>query len=175
MMLTALAPALVTSDSDMHFRLFALETEAALTLAVWLAASTAERLRPEAGSQALVQAIWLTLALGWVAVRRYDPFVALAVAVAVHALALRRPALGGAALGLAIALKGVPILLAPIFVIHAIARRDWKALALGAGAARSRSGSPPRPMSRAPVRMRSTPSPITASVRRRSRRSTPAS
>jgi Glycosyltransferase family 87 len=131
MMLTALAPALVTSDADTYFRLYMLETEAALTLAVWLAVRTARRLRPEAGSQALAQAIWLTLALGFVAVRRYDPFVALAVAAAVHSLSLRRPALSGAALGLGVALKGVPILLAPIFVLHSAARRDWKGLACG--------------------------------------------
>jgi Glycosyltransferase family 87 len=131
-MITALAPALVTSDADTYYRLFTLEAEAALTLAVWLAVKTAGRLRPDAGSQALAQAIFLTLALGVVAARRYDPFVALAMAAAVDALALRRHALGGAALGLAIALKGAPILLAPIFVIHAAIGRDWKALASGA-------------------------------------------
>ena len=132
MMLTALAPALVTSDADTYFRLFTLEAEAALTLAVWLAVKTAARLRPSAAPHALLQAILLTLALGVVAARRYDPFVALAVAAAVDALASRKPALSGVALGLAVALKGVPILLAPIFVIHAAARREWKALASGA-------------------------------------------
>ncbi|HXZ17419.1 MAG TPA: hypothetical protein VEH77_15910, partial [Roseiarcus sp.] len=66
----------------------------------------------------------LTLALGVIAVRRYDPAVALAVAAAVAALAARRPALSGAALGLAVALKGVPILLAPIFVMYAVAGRS---------------------------------------------------
>src|SRR5208282_613614 len=49
----------------------------------------------------------------------YDPTVALAIAAAVYFLAVRRPAWSGAALGLAVALKGVPILLAPIFVIYA--------------------------------------------------------
>ncbi len=131
MMIAALAPALVTSDEDTYFRLFTLEMEAALTLAVWLAVRTADRLKAGAGSQALVQAIVLTLALGVVAVRRYDPCVALAVAAAVHALALRRPALSGAALGLAVALKGVPILLAPIFVMHALGSGDRTGLARG--------------------------------------------
>ena len=106
--------------------------EAALTLAVWLAVRTAERLRLDAGSEALAQAIPLTLAPGAVAVRLYDPDMALAVAAAVDALALRRPALSGVALGLAVALKGVPILLAPIFIIHTVARSDWKGLASSA-------------------------------------------
>ncbi len=132
MMVAALAPALVTRDEGVYVRLFAIEMETALTLAVWLAVRTARRLRLDAGPEVLAQAILLTLALGVVAVRRYDPLVALAVAAAVHALASRRPALSGAALGLAVALKGVPILLAPVFAVHAAARGDWKALASGA-------------------------------------------
>lgn len=132
MMIAALAPALLTSDEDRYFRLFAIEMEAALTLAVWLAVRTAGRLRPDASAKALRQAIVLTLALGVIAARRYDPVVALTVAAAVYALVLRQRALAGAALGLAVAMKGVPILLAPIFVIHAVAGRDWKGLASGA-------------------------------------------
>ena len=131
-MIAALAPALVTSEEGTYVRLFNLEMEAALTLAVWLTVRTAERLRSAAGSDALVQATLLTLALGVNAVQHYDPCVALTIAAAVHAIAARRPALSGAALGLAVALKGVPILLAPIFIIHAVARRDWKGLAFGA-------------------------------------------
>jgi Glycosyltransferase family 87 len=121
MMIAVLPPALVTRDAETYFRLFALEMEAALTLAVWLSLRTAERLRPGAGDGALDHATLLTLALGVIAVRRYDPTVALTIAAAVHALAARRPAASGAALGFAVALKGVPILLAPIFVLHALA------------------------------------------------------
>jgi uncharacterized membrane protein len=58
----------------------------------------------------------------------------LAIAAAVHALAARRPATSGAALALAIALKGMPLILAPIFALYAIARRDWQGLARGLGA-----------------------------------------
>ena len=76
-----------TSDQDAYFRLFALAMEAVLTLAVWLAVGTADRLRAAAGDGALAQATLLTLALGVIAVRRYDPTVALAIAAAVHGLA----------------------------------------------------------------------------------------
>ena len=123
MMAAALLPSLMTGDEDAYFRLFALEMEAALTLAVWLAARTADRLKPGAGDAALGHATLLAAALGVIAVRRYDPTVALAIAAAISALASRRPAMSGAALGLAVALKGVPILLAPIFVMHAVVGR----------------------------------------------------
>ena len=120
MMAAALLPALLTHDEETYVRLFALDMEAALTLAVWLAVRTAKRMRPGAGEAALAHAILLTLSLGVIAVRRYDPSVALAIAAAISALAARRPAASGAALGLAVALKGVPILLAPIFVMVAL-------------------------------------------------------
>jgi hypothetical protein len=132
MMIPALAPALITSDGNTYFWLFNLEMELALTLAVWLAVRTTDRLSPGAGSDALVQAILLTLALGVVAVRRYDPCVALAIAASFHELVRRRPALSGAALGVAITLKGVPILLAPIFVMYEYACGDGRAVARGA-------------------------------------------
>lgn len=142
MMAVALLPALVARDAETYVRLFAIEMQAALTLAVWLAARTADRLKANAGEDTLAEAIRLTLALGVIAVRRYDPAVALALAAAVYALTARRPALSGAALGLAVALKGVPLALAPIFALyafrapqHALAR--WLlglAVALGAPA-----------------------------------------
>ncbi len=131
MMAAALLPGILARDQETYLRLFAFEIEAALTLAVFLAVRTADRLRPGAGDAALVQATLLTLALGVIGARRYDPTVALAIAAAVDALAARRPALSGAALGLGVALKGVPLLLAPIFVIHALAgpgRTDGGAL-----------------------------------------------
>jgi hypothetical protein len=123
MMVAALLPAFFTNDEETYVRLFALEMEAALTLAVWLAVRTADRMRPGAGDAALAHATLITLALGVIVVRRYDPTVALTVAAAVHALGARRPAVSGAAFGLSIALKGVPILLAPIFAIYVLRMR----------------------------------------------------
>ncbi len=121
MIIAVLPPALVAASEETYVRLFALEMEAVLTLAVWLSLRTADRLRPGAGDDALEHATLLTLALGVIAVRRYDPTVALTIAAAVHALATRRPAASGVALGFGAALKGVPILLAPIFVLYLLA------------------------------------------------------
>ena len=64
MMIAVLPPALVAADEETYVRLFALEMEAALTLAVWLSLRTADRLRPGAGDDALEHATLLTLALG---------------------------------------------------------------------------------------------------------------
>ena len=145
MMAAALLPAVFTHDQETYVRLFALEMEAALTLAVFLAARTADRLRPGAGEAALAQATLLTLALGVVAVRRYDPTVALAIAAAVHALVTRRPAMSGAALGLGVALKGVPILLAPIFALSLLPALREKVRTGGASARQGRSPGPLTP------------------------------
>jgi hypothetical protein len=132
MMIPALAPALVTKDMVTYDWLFTVEMEIALTLAVWLAVRVADRLKADTGSDALAHAIILTRALGGLAVRRYDPCVALAIAAAVHTLARGRPALSGAALGFATVLKGVPILLAPIFAMYALSRGDRRGVARGA-------------------------------------------
>jgi hypothetical protein len=132
MIIPALAPAIFTSNWDVYFVLFNLEMEIALTLAVWLVVNAGDRLRLGAGSDTLAHAILLTLALGAVAVRRYDPCVALAIAASVRELARGKPALSGVALGIATALKGVPILLAPIFAIYALSRGDRGGLARGA-------------------------------------------
>jgi hypothetical protein len=140
-MIALLPPALVTEDQGTYVRLFALEMEAALTLTVWLALRTADRLRPGAGDEALDHALLLTLALGGIVAHRYDPMVALSIAAAVHALATRRPAASGLALGVGAALKGAPILLAPIFVLHwlACAREPRPSRRFGGGAASDRA------------------------------------
>ncbi len=54
-MIALLPPALVTDDEETYVRLFALEMEAALTLAVWFCMRTADRLRPGAGDAALAR------------------------------------------------------------------------------------------------------------------------
>ena len=139
MLLAAVIPALFTSDFDTYFLLFCLEMEAALTIAVVLAVRTADTLTPGSGRNALAQSILLAAALGSIAVRRYDASVALAIAATFYGLATRRPILTGVALALGVALKGVPLLLAPIVVIWYATRRDWRGLAR-AGAAASLTG-----------------------------------
>jgi hypothetical protein len=127
MLAVILAPSFVTSDRNTYFILFSLEMELFLTLAVFFSVRTAELLGAN-GTKVLSQSILLTAALGVVAVRRYDPSVAFAISGTVYALAARRPGLSGAALAFGVALKGVPLLLAPIMAMWFVARRDWNGL-----------------------------------------------
>ena len=127
----ALAPAVLTSDRDAFVWIFGLGMEIVLTLAVALAVKTADRLAAGSGDVALGFSVALTAALGVIAVRRYDPCVALAISAAVYWLAEKRFGLSGAALGVGIVLKGVPVLIAPILLLYAVSLKDWRGLARG--------------------------------------------
>ena len=135
MLIPITLPGLFTANFDTYFLLFSLEMEAVLTLAVALAARTAEALTPGGGRRALGLSIVLTAALGCVAVRRYDACVALAIAAVVYGMATRRPIVACVALAIGVALKGVPLLMAPALLFWFAARRDWRALAVGAASA----------------------------------------
>ena len=132
MLVPIVAPALLTANFETYFLLFCLEMEAALTLAVALAAAAAEALTPGAGRRALGLSLLLTAALGCVVVRRYDACVALAIAAVIYGVATRRPIVAAVALALGAALKGVPLLMAPILLLWFVSRRDWRGLALAA-------------------------------------------
>jgi hypothetical protein len=128
MLAPALVPALFTSNFETYFFLFGLEMQTMLTIAAMLAVKTADALTLGSGRQALLNAILLTAALGSIAVRRYDACVALAIAATFFGLATRRPILTGLSFGLGVALKGVPLLLAPILIVWFALRRDWVGL-----------------------------------------------
>jgi Glycosyltransferase family 87 len=133
MLVTILLPAILTKDRSIYFTIFNLEMEAMLTLAVYLSYRTLVLLGSSCAERVITQSIFVTAALGVVAVRRYDPSVALAISTAIFGLAARRPCLSGVALGLGVALKGVPLILAPIFAFWFTARRDWHGFRLGFG------------------------------------------
>jgi len=86
---------------------------------------------PGSGDRALGLSILLTITLGCVAVRRYDPCVALAMTAVVYGMATRRPILACVALAFGVALKGIPLLLAPAMLFWFVARRDWRGIAFG--------------------------------------------
>jgi len=132
MLVPAVVPALFTSNFETYFLLFCIEMEAMLTIAVALAVRTADALTPGAGRRALGLSIALTLALGCIAVRRYDASVALTIAAAVYGMAKRRPMFAAVSLALGVALKGAPLLMAPVMLFWFAARHDWRGLALGA-------------------------------------------
>lgn len=127
MLAVIVTPSFITADRGAYFTIFSLEMELLLTLAVYLSVRTADLLRAD-GTRALAQAILLTAALGVIAVRRYDPSVALAISGTFCALAARRSGLSGVVLALGVALKGVPLLLAPVIAMWFVARRDWSGL-----------------------------------------------
>ena len=120
-----LLPSLFVSDMTSYLVAFNLEMEAFLTLAVVFAVRTADRLGAD-GTKTLAQSLLLTAALGVIAVRRFDPCVAFAISGAIYALAARRPGLFGTAFAFGVVLKGVPIVLAPLFALWFFARRDWR-------------------------------------------------
>lgn len=129
MLAPVVAPALLTSNFETYFFLFSLEMEAMLTIAVAFAVATAEAMAPKAGGRALGLSILLTAALGCISVRRYDPSVALAIAATVYGMMTRRPILASVFLAIGGALKGVPLLAAPVMLLWFAARRDWRGLA----------------------------------------------
>src|SRR5262249_5928925 len=59
-----------------------------------------------------------TLALGVIALRRYDAAVAFSLTLACWAILQARPILAGVALGVAVASKGIPILIVPIAAVY---------------------------------------------------------
>jgi hypothetical protein len=99
---------------------------ALLTAAFVLSTVTLRRLGEGPGLAPGPTLAWAALAtflLGVVATHRYDAAVALAIVIALSALAARRPIVVGLALGIAIALKGTPVLAFPIVAMHALRER----------------------------------------------------
>ncbi|GAC1342706.1 MAG: hypothetical protein NVSMB23_15700 [Myxococcales bacterium] len=115
--LAAVPPALVARSAAAYVDLFCLLMAACLFGAIAICA----RLAPLAGAPARAAALpwWCgcaVLALGTVSTHRYDAAVAIAICAMAAAALEEKPALAGAALGLAIVLKLTPLLLAPLFL-----------------------------------------------------------
>jgi hypothetical protein len=131
--LVSLAPALLTHQADTYVFLFQTLMAGALTAALLFAARTVRRLGQLVATQSVMTwgAIGI-LALGVVATHRYDAAVALAIAGAAWAAVDRRPVLLGLTLGVAAALKVVPLLLAPVFFMYALRERRVRDLGISA-------------------------------------------
>jgi hypothetical protein len=130
--LVALPPAWIASDADSYVKWFAAWMALLLTLALYLMTKAVGRLEGRQISLAstLAWAALSVLLLGVVATHRYDASVALALAVCLAALVVRKPILIGVGLGIAIALKATPVLLAPVVAMHALRERRYRDLAL---------------------------------------------
>jgi uncharacterized membrane protein len=124
----ALAPALLFDDLDAYALAFSVLMGAMLTGALWLAVRAAAEVGIPS-ERVVGLAIVSVVALGVISVRRYDAVVSLAVMAMVWGSIARRPVIAGIALGLGVATKGIPLLLAPFVVFPFIADRRWRDIA----------------------------------------------
>ncbi len=128
-------PALATTDFEIYHRLFCLEMDVLLTLALAFAVALTRRLRPGEESATIYLTTLAVWSLGVIALRRYDPALSLLVCAALYALSRSRMAASGAALGAAILIKITPIMLAPLALMAPLARGDRRGALIGAASA----------------------------------------
>jgi hypothetical protein len=131
--LVAMPPAWLTSDGYRYLILFGSLMALLLTAALFLAARTAPLVGAEVSAPRL--AAWgagAALLLGIIATHRYDAAVALTLCAMAWAGSARRPLLLGLSTGLAFAVKIVPILAAPIWLMHLLRARRWREIAFAA-------------------------------------------
>ncbi len=129
--------AAVVHDADWFRIAFGLEMSVAFALSLVLALRLARRLQPALAASRIV--VWMALAallLGGIVTHRFDALVALALIATLVAMVEDRPVITGAVLGIAIGLKLVPLVIAPIVALRWITARRWRALsgALASGA-----------------------------------------
>ncbi|MSP62363.1 MAG: DUF2029 domain-containing protein [Myxococcales bacterium] len=126
--LWALPLAALVESAAAYSLLFSVWMGVLLTVAIVFCRRIARRLDGSGAdrlSNRLV--LWTTLALiavGAIAIRRYDAVISALLCAACWALIARRPVWCGIALAVAIASKGVPVLLGPLFLIYLLRLRD---------------------------------------------------
>jgi hypothetical protein len=125
--LFAVPPALVSADGATGQLVFASLMALLLTIALRVSRRVMD---PLPASYPAWAALGMLL-LGAFATHRFDAALALLVAIIAWAMVARRPVAFGAALGLAVATKIVPILALPIWAADAWRRRDRRALVTG--------------------------------------------
>ena len=136
-LLVLIPPALVAHTEDGYALGFKLEMAASWLLAVWIALRLARELGIAGDDQRRIPTLFgvAILAIGMVATHRYDAFVAMCMLAAVLAAVRGRAGLAGLILGVGVAAKGVPLLLAPLLALFVYERaRDWRPAARFIGA-----------------------------------------
>jgi uncharacterized membrane protein len=121
----ALAPALVFGDLDGYALAFSVLMALALTLALWMCTRAARKLDLSSDRLVMLSAI-SAFALGVICVRRYDAVVSVAATGLVWGVVGRRPVVAGLAVGVGVAAKGVPLLLAPFAIVTYARARRWR-------------------------------------------------
>ena len=130
--LLALPPALLGLDLDGYRLVFSLWMALLLTVALLAAVRIGRVLRPATESSPVAVAAVLALALGTVAVRRFDAIVSLSLCLFLDGCLRRRPVVSGLALGVGVVTKLVPVLVVPVALVYWGALRRWRELWLTA-------------------------------------------
>ena len=134
-LLLAVPPALLGLDLDGYRLVFSLWMALLLTAALLAAVRIGRLLRPGQDPSTVAVATVLALALGTVAVRRFDAIVSLSLCLFLDGALRRRPVLAGFALGAGLVTKIVPVLIIPVALVYWGALRSWRQLSLTAVAA----------------------------------------
>jgi hypothetical protein len=134
-LLLAVPPALLASDLDGYRLAFSLWMALLLTGALLAAIRIGRALRPGEELPTVAVATVLALALGTVAVRRFDAVVSLSLCLFLAGCLWRRPLLAGLALGAGVVTKLVPVLVVLAALVYWIALRRRRELALATGVA----------------------------------------
>jgi hypothetical protein len=133
----AILPALVARGLDSYYFVFSAFMGVLLTGALLLLWDASKRLAL-ARRESLVAFAWAcALAVGPVIVRRYDAVVSLSLAALVWGCVTRRWWAAGFGLGLGVAAKGMPLLLAPLVLAYFVTEQRkldalWTGLVAGA-------------------------------------------
>lgn len=119
----ALPVALATDDIDAFRTTFSMMMALLLTLALVVAERIGRRLVPERSGAIVPWAVGFALAAGIILVRRYDAVVSLGLCLLAWGAVTRRPVAAGLGAGLAVAAKGVPIIVVPAVLVFWLADR----------------------------------------------------
>ena len=122
-------PRLVTVDFAGYYNAWQIEVGVADLIAL-VVIYVATRDRDEGPWPALAGYTLLFLAVGPIVAQQYDLFPAVLTLLAVFAFARERERLAWIAVALGALAKLYPLLLAPVFLLPAFRRRDWRAIAL---------------------------------------------
>lgn len=134
-LLLAVPPALLASDLDGYRLVFSLWMALLLTAALLVVVRIGRALRPGDDVPTVTVATLLALALGTVAVRRFDAIVSLSLCLFLAGCLWRRPVLAGLALGAGVVTKIVPLLIVPVALVRWIAQGRRRELAVTAAVA----------------------------------------
>jgi len=127
--------ALVTDDMGAYRTIFSVLMGLLLTASLVVATRLGGRLLPEKSAAIVPWAVVMAVALGTILVRRYDAAVSLGISLAAWGAVARRPVAAGLGAGLAVAAKGVPIIVVPVAIVFWLSERRPRDIVVALAAA----------------------------------------